>query len=133
MVGSKTQTPGCIYYLDRTIQVEIASQTLLANVVKLLRQWYDFRQSTESPSVPYEDVMSSDDGLKLYLNLIVMYTKLFNRVALTHETQAEYGFCFVDGCPIEPSATRQLLERIAFIRLTHYGQLSASGNNMSKQ
>lgn len=28
----------------------------------------------------------------------------------------------MDGCPIDPDATRQLLERIAFIRLTHYGQ-----------
>ncbi|KAI9746670.1 MAG: hypothetical protein M1818_000384 [Claussenomyces sp. TS43310] len=33
----------------------------------------------------------------------------------------EYGFCFVDGCPVSPEKTEELLERIAFIRFTHYG------------
>jgi len=33
----------------------------------------------------------------------------------------EYGFCFVDGCPASPEKTEKLLERIAFIRITHYG------------
>ncbi|KAI9709746.1 MAG: hypothetical protein M1820_003148 [Bogoriella megaspora] len=33
----------------------------------------------------------------------------------------EYGFCFVDGCPPTAEATQALLERIAFIRQTHYG------------
>lgn len=35
--------------------------------------------------------------------------------------QREYGFCFVDGCPVSPQKTQELLERIAFIRITHYG------------
>jgi hypothetical protein len=38
--------------------------------------------------------------------------------------QTEYGFCFVDGCPVSPEKTRELLERIAFIRITHYGKLN---------
>ncbi|KAJ5834410.1 Trimethyllysine dioxygenase TmlH [Penicillium robsamsonii] len=33
----------------------------------------------------------------------------------------EHGFCFVDGVPINPEATQFLIERIAFIRNTHYG------------
>ncbi|KAF1842032.1 Trimethyllysine dioxygenase [Cucurbitaria berberidis CBS 394.84] len=33
----------------------------------------------------------------------------------------QYGFCYVDDTPITPKATKGLLERIAFIRNTHYG------------
>ena len=33
----------------------------------------------------------------------------------------KWGFCFVDGCPITGAATQKLIERIAFIRNTHYG------------
>ncbi|GME63998.1 26s protease regulatory subunit 6a [Neofusicoccum parvum] len=33
----------------------------------------------------------------------------------------KYGFAYVDGCPATPEATQKLLERIAFIRHTHYG------------
>ncbi|KAL1619400.1 hypothetical protein SLS54_006679 [Diplodia seriata] len=32
-----------------------------------------------------------------------------------------YGFAYVDGCPPTPEATQKLLERISFIRHTHYG------------
>lgn len=35
--------------------------------------------------------------------------------------QRKYGFCYVDGCPVSPEKTQELLERIAFIRVTHYG------------
>lgn len=31
------------------------------------------------------------------------------------------GFCFIEGCPIDPEATQRLLERISYIRHTHYG------------
>ncbi|KAI9815346.1 MAG: hypothetical protein M1827_002827 [Pycnora praestabilis] len=57
----------------------------------------------DPPTVRYEDIMSSDKGVALWTSLIRCY-----------------GFCYVDGCPISPSATQELLERIAFIRLTHY-------------
>jgi len=33
----------------------------------------------------------------------------------------KFGFCLVDGSPVDPEKTKELLERIAFIRLTHYG------------
>lgn len=35
--------------------------------------------------------------------------------------QYQWGFCFVDGVPIDPEKTKELIERIAFIRHTHYG------------
>lgn len=37
----------------------------------------------------------------------------------------KFGFCFVDGCPVTEKATQELLERIAFIRHTHYGSLES--------
>ncbi|MCJ1473828.1 hypothetical protein MMC13_002480 [Lambiella insularis] len=33
----------------------------------------------------------------------------------------KFGFAYVDGCPANPLATQALLERISFIRPTHYG------------
>ncbi|KAF2843288.1 Trimethyllysine dioxygenase [Patellaria atrata CBS 101060] len=56
------------------------------------------------PEVPYEEVMNSEKGVAQWLDRI-----------------RQYGFCYVDGCPPTPEATEKLLERIAFIRNTHYG------------
>ncbi|TKA64333.1 hypothetical protein B0A49_08291 [Cryomyces minteri] len=56
------------------------------------------------PTVQYKDVMNSEEGLKNWLR----------------EIQTK-GFCYVDGCPATPEATQELLEKIAFIRHTHYG------------
>jgi trimethyllysine dioxygenase len=40
----------------------------------------------------------------------------------TENAKREYGFAFVSDTPFEtPEATEKLLERIAFIRVTHYG------------
>ncbi|WEW55030.1 clavaminic acid synthetase (CAS)-like superfamily protein [Emydomyces testavorans] len=57
------------------------------------------------PTVDYNEVMASDDGVREWTRKIYLY-----------------GFCFVKGCPVEPKATEKLLERIAFIRRTHYGR-----------
>lgn len=56
------------------------------------------------PSVEYEDVMHSEQGLAIWLSQI-----------------HEFGFSFVNNTPATPEATKALLERIAFIRETHYG------------
>ncbi|KAK8157117.1 hypothetical protein IWX90DRAFT_441694 [Phyllosticta citrichinensis] len=56
------------------------------------------------PMVDYDKVMASDEGVKEWTYLI-----------------KRYGFCYVDGCPVSPEATQELLERISFIRYTHYG------------
>ncbi|KAK0651810.1 hypothetical protein B0T16DRAFT_404728 [Cercophora newfieldiana] len=59
----------------------------------------------EEPIVQYEDVMKSDEGVGRLTDLI-----------------RKKGFAFVDGTPYEdPEHTKNLLERIAFIRATHYG------------
>ncbi|KAJ5582141.1 hypothetical protein N7535_000761 [Penicillium sp. DV-2018c] len=68
------------------------------------RQYTPVTNSAESPRVQYEDIMSDDKSLGNWLSLI-----------WTH------GFCFVDGVPVNPQATQLLIERIAFIRHTHYG------------
>lgn len=39
----------------------------------------------------------------------------------THFSQQKWGFCLVKGVPVDPESTKTLLERIAFIRHTHYG------------
>ncbi|RDL39362.1 Trimethyllysine dioxygenase [Venustampulla echinocandica] len=56
------------------------------------------------PSVHYDEIMAGDAGVGTWTDKI-----------------RRYGFCYVDGCPVSPEKTQQLLERIAFIRVTHYG------------
>lgn len=68
------------------------------------RTFFDSSIASNPPSVHYDEVMSSDAGVGKWTALI-----------------AEHGFSFVDGCPATPEATEKLLERIAFIRITHYG------------
>nr|CAD11356.1 conserved hypothetical protein [Neurospora crassa] len=57
------------------------------------------------PTVSFPRVMASDQGVADLTAMI-----------------KEFGFCFVKDTPHDdPDVTRQLLERIAFIRVTHYG------------
>ncbi|ELR02262.1 hypothetical protein GMDG_05332 [Pseudogymnoascus destructans 20631-21] len=56
------------------------------------------------PDVHYDEVMASDTGVGKWTAKIL-----------------KHGFCFVDGCPVSPEKTEELLNRIAFIRETHYG------------
>ncbi|EEH44311.2 trimethyllysine dioxygenase [Paracoccidioides brasiliensis Pb18] len=56
------------------------------------------------PTVLYDEVMSSSDGVRVWTDNIY-----------------RWGFSFVKGCPATPEATEKLLERISFIRHTHYG------------
>ncbi|TVY29342.1 Trimethyllysine dioxygenase [Lachnellula hyalina] len=60
--------------------------------------------SANPPIVEYDEVMANDKGVGQWTEKI-----------------RQYGFCYVDGCPIDPKATEDLLQRIAFIRVTHYG------------
>ncbi|CAN9094217.1 unnamed protein product [Alternaria alternata] len=65
---------------------------------------WDSRIASNPPTQAYHHVMSRDDPKKLL------------RKIRTH------GFCYVDGTPSEnPLFTKMLLERISFIRETHYG------------
>ncbi|KAL0265078.1 hypothetical protein SLS55_001037 [Diplodia seriata] len=45
----------------------------------------------------------------------------YEAVMKSDEEVGKYGFAYVDGCPPTPEATQKLLERISFIRHTHYG------------
>ncbi|KAH8815568.1 hypothetical protein F5884DRAFT_852037 [Xylogone sp. PMI_703] len=56
------------------------------------------------PSVHYDEIMADDKGVGEWTAKI-----------------RKYGFCYVDGCPVSPEKTEELLERIAFVRITHYG------------
>ncbi|KAF2236812.1 Trimethyllysine dioxygenase [Viridothelium virens] len=56
------------------------------------------------PQVDYDEVMQTEEGVKKWCSEIRLH-----------------GFSFVDGCPPTPEATKALLERISFIRQTHYG------------
>lgn len=62
------------------------------------------RHNEEDVTVPYESIMTSDSGVARWTSAIY-----------------RFGYCFVDGCPVTPEATEELLQRIAFIRNTHYG------------
>lgn len=79
------------------------------------------------PSVRYEDIMASEEGVACWTSKIVSILRnLLGATILSNTSQRQYGFCYVDGCPSTPEATQQLLERIAFIRATHYGDARAT-------
>lgn len=67
--------------------------------------YFDVTISERTPTMDFEAVMGSDDGVKEWLNHI-----------------RTWGFCFVAGCPATSDDTQALIERIAFIRTTHYGK-----------
>ncbi|KAF1987345.1 Trimethyllysine dioxygenase [Aulographum hederae CBS 113979] len=65
---------------------------------------WQLREWGKKPEVEYDQVMASDRG-------VGKWTELIRR----------WGFCYVNNTPPTPEATKALLERIAFIRPTHYG------------
>ncbi|MCJ1350579.1 MAG: hypothetical protein MMC33_000560 [Icmadophila ericetorum] len=65
---------------------------------------WDYNIAVDPPTVEYEEVMHTDEGVAKWTSLI-----------------RQYGFSYISNTPPTPSATQSLLERIAFIRLTHYG------------
>ena len=66
--------------------------------------------------------MHSEEAVRAWTSMIVLPSASVIEEPLM-SLQMQYGFCYVEGCPITPSATQALLERIAFIRHTHYGNL----------
>ncbi|KAJ5408457.1 Trimethyllysine dioxygenase [Penicillium cosmopolitanum] len=69
------------------------------------RDYRIFNAKTDSyPEVEFEKVMFNDASVKDWLEKI-----------------QTLGFCFIKGVPIDPEATKALIERIAFVRHTHYG------------
>ncbi|KAK7203332.1 hypothetical protein BZA70DRAFT_283437 [Myxozyma melibiosi] len=67
------------------------------------------------PVVEYADVMASDAGVAEWTSKVKMY-----------------GFCFVEGTPVSPEATEELINRISFARNTHYGGFWDFTSDLSK-
>lgn len=78
----------------------------------------------QTPRVKYDEVMSDDKSLHIWLTHIVSPSVLSSGSNLLMFMKWDQGFCFVDDVPINPEATQLLIERIAFIRNTHYGMHS---------
>jgi len=71
------------------------------------RKWIQVVPCSDSstyPTVSFDGVMSTTTGLHTFLSQI-----------------CHSGLAFIDSVPPTPTATQSLLERIAFIRHTHYG------------
>jgi trimethyllysine dioxygenase len=58
----------------------------------------------ELPQVPYEGMLSEETTLREFL-----------------ERLERYGFCFVEGVPASPEATRGVANRISYVRETIFG------------
>ncbi len=56
------------------------------------------------PTVDHDRVLSSDDGVREWLDLV-----------------HRYGFCIVAGTPPTPAATKALIERVGYVRETIFG------------
>lgn len=83
---------------------------------------FKFEEETEPPFVLYERVMSSDTHVREWLEHIVSshFIQWIIKPCWLPQKWL-YGFCLVKNVPATPEATRDLLERIAHIRHTHYG------------
>lgn len=77
--------------------------------------WSGDSIASNPPSVDYTSIMSSDSGVKELLSLI-----------------RRYGFSYVSNCPVIPEATQAMMERISFIRPTHYGGFYDFTSDLSK-
>jgi trimethyllysine dioxygenase len=82
----------------------------------------------QPPIVQYKKVMETEEGVRILTDLIVSYLSCLkpntgsDNILAPPPEQRRKGFAFVDGTPYDdPEHTRRLLERIAFIRITHYG------------
>ncbi|KAL9114023.1 MAG: hypothetical protein Q9227_001795 [Pyrenula ochraceoflavens] len=66
-----------------------------------------------------------EEGVKdLTKTLVSTRSLILEKAVLTNDAgppKWQLGFCFVDDTPPTPEATEELLNRIAFIRSTHYG------------
>lgn len=69
--------------------------------------------------------MAKDEAVLEWLENIVSSPRSLSQFQLlsanANYVQWIWGFCFVKGVPVDPESTKTLIERIAFIRHTHYG------------
>ncbi|KEQ88578.1 Trimethyllysine dioxygenase [Aureobasidium pullulans EXF-150] len=76
---------------------------------------FDKTIAATPPTVDYKDIMEADG--------IAEWTRQIN----------VHGLSFVKNCPIDPDATRKLLEKIGPIRETHYGGFYDFTSNMASK
>ncbi|MCU1396536.1 MAG: Trimethyllysine dioxygenase [Ilumatobacteraceae bacterium] len=69
-----------------------------------LEHWDRDRITANVPTVPYADVISSDDGVRDWL-----------------ATTTRFGFCLATGTPATADATEALLRRVGYVRETIFG------------
>ncbi|OJJ89649.1 putative trimethyllysine dioxygenase TmlH [Aspergillus glaucus CBS 516.65] len=72
--------------------------------LRRFRKFHPTDPNSPYPTVTHEEVMTDNKAVFDWLEKIY-----------------DWGFCFVEGVPVEPEATQKLIERIAFVRHTHYG------------
>lgn len=77
--------------------------------------WSGDSISSNPPCIDYAAIMSSGSGVLEWLSLI-----------------RRYGFSYVSNCPMSPEATQRMMERISFIRPTHYGGFYDFTSDLSK-
>ena len=68
------------------------------------RVLWDSTTISPTPSIPYEEVMASDEGTIAWLRLV-----------------ATYGFALVTGTPASTEATEGLVRRVAYVRESIFG------------
>ncbi|RKF83636.1 Trimethyllysine dioxygenase [Golovinomyces cichoracearum] len=93
--------PWC--WIMKNIPKGLEQEQKIEHNPKSLILW-DSNIENDLPSASYAEIMKSDLGVREWTDKI-----------------RKYGFCFVENCPNSPEKTKELIERIAFIRQTHYG------------
>jgi trimethyllysine dioxygenase len=68
------------------------------------RLLWDAKSVLPPPTVPYDDVMSTNQGVAAWLRLV-----------------AQYGFAIAGGTPATPEATEALARRVGYVRETIFG------------
>jgi trimethyllysine dioxygenase len=76
-------------------RVTVPAERVLWDGTTILDEW---------PSVDFDDVMSTDDGLATWMRKV-----------------ARYGFCIVAGTPVTIEATERLVRRVGYVRETIFG------------
>ncbi len=87
-------------FLDRfrtaaPARISLPAERVLWDQESIAEQW---------PTVEYDDVMAGDPGMHAWMRQV-----------------ATYGFCVVTGTPATIEATKELIERIGYIRETIFG------------
>ena len=79
----------------RPARAAVDVERVLWDATVIAEQW---------PTVPYESVIDSDEGVAAWLMRV-----------------ATYGFCIVEGTPVTVEASQQLIRRVGYIRETIFG------------